>query len=146
MPEPHSHSSPLSVHDNNVYRYTVDCAGRSVLLHTCNQHREQQTFVDVVFRGVVAHHFEHVLKSNILFDIEEIDAANFVQQNAELFGRTWRYAWPLLDYEGQLDVLAEKIRLVPTKAFNICSSFGLSGWVLAERFELQLRGGKILDG
>ena len=58
-----------SVHDNFVYAYSVDCEGRRLVLHTAFRDRPPQEFTDVVFRDVVAHHFEHVLPGNILFDV-----------------------------------------------------------------------------
>jgi len=50
-----------SVHDNIVYAFSVDCEGRRLILHTALRDREPQGFTDVIFRDVVAHHFEHVL-------------------------------------------------------------------------------------
>ena len=66
--------SEPSVHDNIVYAYKVDCRHRLIVLHTAYRDREPQEFTDIVFKDVIAHHFEHVLQENILFDIEEAPA------------------------------------------------------------------------
>jgi hypothetical protein len=81
----------LSIHDNNVYAYFVDCANRRVVLHTSFRDREPHEFTDVIFSGVVAQFFEHVLPGNILFGIEEEDPKSLVEQCAELFQESWRH-------------------------------------------------------
>jgi hypothetical protein len=129
----------LSIHDNNVYAYFVDCANRRVVLHTSFRDREPHEFTDVIFSGVVAHFFEHVLPGNILFGIEERDAKSLVEQHAELFKESWRYDWPQVDYQGDLSVLENWLRDNSIRAFGIHSSYGLSGWVFAESSELVSR-------
>ena len=99
-----------SVHDNIVYAYTVDCEARRLVLHTVFRHREPNEFTDVVFREVVAHDFSHVLAGNILFDVGESDIATLILQNKELFAESWRYGWPPVDYNGDLNVLLKALR------------------------------------
>jgi len=118
----------LSVHDNSVYAYTVDCQGCRLTLHTEYRHHE---FTDVVFRDVLAHQFEHVLQGNILFDIQETDVAAFVAENKGLLAESWRYGWPPVEYHGDLDVLTALLKGSSVRAYTIGSSYGLSGWVLA---------------
>jgi hypothetical protein len=80
-----------SIHDNLIYAYSVLCSRRRIVLHT--EFRQgggasgpAAEHTDVVFDGVLAHHFE--------------------------------------------------------KAFEISSSYGLSGWVLAETMTLRERSGR----
>lgn len=120
-----------SVHDNVVYAYSVDCAGRRVVLHTAFQDREPQEFTDVVFHDVVAHHFEYVLAGNILFEVEEADIAAVVQDNAQLLADSWRYGWPPVEYQGDLIALVAALKASSVHAYEIGSSYGMSGWVLA---------------
>src|SRR5438105_7712303 len=91
-----------SVHDNFVYAYSVDCEGRRLVLHTAFRDREPHELTDVVFRDVVAHHFEHVLPGNILFGVEEADVGPLVRGNAGLLADSWRYGWRPVDYHGDL--------------------------------------------
>ena len=121
----------LSIHDNDIYGYTVDCEGRRLVLHTAFRDRAPIEYTDIVFGDVLAHHFEHVLAGNILFDIEESDIATLVQDNKDLFADSWRYGWPPVEYNGDLNRLAYALRAISTRAFTIESSYGLSGWVLA---------------
>jgi hypothetical protein len=120
-----------SVHDNIVYAYSIDCEARRLVLHTTFRDREPPEFTDVIFREVVAHHFARVLPGNILFDVEESDVAALVRENERLFADSWRYGWPPVEYDGDLNALVEALRTASVRAFSIGSSYGLSGWVLA---------------
>jgi hypothetical protein len=131
----------LSIHDNNVYAYFVDCSNRCVVLHTSYLGRDPHEFTDVIFSGVVAHFFEHVLPGNILLGIEEGNPKSLIEQFAGLFQKSWRYGWPIanLDYQGDLGVLDKWLRDHSIRAFKIASAYGMSGWVLAENHELVSR-------
>jgi hypothetical protein len=129
-----------SVHDNFVYAYSVDCEGRLLVLHTAFRDREPHEFTDIVFRDVVAHHFEHVLPGSIVFDVEESDLAALVRDNASLLADSWRYGWPPVEYGGDLSALESALKAASVRAFSIGSSYGLSGWVLAASCERVTRG------
>ncbi len=135
-----------SVHDNFVYGYSVDCERRRLVLHTAYKDREPHEFTDIVFRDVVAHHFEHVLPGNILFDVEEVDLTHLVRENAALFGQSWRYAWPPFEYDGDLELLIRLMQAASVRAYAIGSSYGLSGWVLAGSSERVARSAPIVVG
>jgi hypothetical protein len=130
----------VSVHDNLVYAYSVDCEGRRLTLHTAFRDREPHEFTDVVFVDVVAHLFEHVLPGNILFDVEEAEVDSVVRDNAALLADSWRYGWPPVEYDGKLDALIEALKAASVRAYVIGSSYGLSGWVLAGKCERVPRG------
>jgi hypothetical protein len=73
-----------SVHDNNVYAFAVLCEQRRIVLHTEYRDGGAEEYTDVVFDGVVAHHFEDVLEGNILFGVEEVILAG----NGYITGQT----------------------------------------------------------
>ena len=77
-----------SVHDNHVYSYKVDCEHKTLILHTAFRDKEAPEFTDIVFNIVLAHHFEHVLPGNILFDVEEIDPALIIRDHAAVFEKS----------------------------------------------------------
>jgi hypothetical protein len=128
------------VHDNHLYAYVVDCENQRIVLHTVFRDREPHEFTDVVFHGVCAHHFEQALPGNILFDVEEIDVDVLVRENASLFEASWRYAWPPIEYRGDLATLTAALRGASIRAYSVSSSLGLSGWVLARTCERYSRG------
>ena len=124
-----------SVHDNIVFGYSVDCAGRRLVLHTVFRDREPVEYTDIVFHEVFAHRFEHVLEGNILFDVSEVDVASFVQGEADMFAESWRYGWPPFGYDGNLSQLVRSMQAASARAFAVSSSYGLSGWVVARSSE-----------
>jgi hypothetical protein len=109
----------LSIHDNNVYAYVVDCEHDRLILHTSFLDSEIREFTDVVFTGVVAHFFEHVLPGNILFAIEQVELKSVIETYAELFKESWRYGWPLVDYKGDLGVLQNWLGDRSIRAFDV---------------------------
>jgi hypothetical protein len=131
----------LSIHDNDVYAYVVDCEHCRLILHTSYLDGESKEFTDVVFTGVVAHFFEYILSRNILFAIEEMEPKSVVEKYAEMFKESWRYGWPLLDYKGDLSVLQNWLGEHSIRAFDVQSSYGLSGWVLAAKCDFVSRTG-----
>jgi hypothetical protein len=130
-----------SIHDNIVYSYFVDCSRRQVKLHTSYNEKDACEYTDVLFSGVVAHLFENVLSGNILFGIYNVEPSDLVNANANLFKESWRYGWPLegFDYRGDLELLTQHLTQMSVRGFDISSSYGMSGWVLAERCEIIAR-------
>ena len=68
----------LSVHDNILYGYIVvsdqdQSRSYTIILYTEFLDRPPVEYTDIVFTGVVAHHFESELSNSILFDVEETD-------------------------------------------------------------------------
>jgi len=120
-----------TVHDNNVFAVTIECERGQRRLHTSYPTREPSERTDVVFKGVIAHQFQHMLPGNILFGIEEEDVESVVRENAELFQTSWRYGWPPIEYRADLRRLEEDLRVDGVRAFWISSPYGLTGWVLA---------------
>lgn len=138
--------SSISVHDNFIYVYTVDCKNQRIVLHTAYLDNEPHEWTDLVFRDVVAHHFEHVQTDNIIFDMEEDDLASVVNANADLFRDSWRYGWPSVEYAGDLQVLISQLQATSVRAFVINSSFGMHGWVLAGNCERVTRTEQVTVG
>ncbi len=126
-----------SIHDNNVYAYLVQCEQKRIVLHSEYKDGPSIEFTDVIFSGVVAHHFENVLNGNILFDITEVEIEQIVQRWADLFARRKNYAWPVV-YDTPEELISF-LNLQRIKGFEIGSSFGMTGWVLAENMELRER-------
>ena len=125
----------ISVHDNFVYAYVVDCEARRIVLHTEFRDREPREFTDVVFHDVVAHVFEHVLPANILLDVDEVDVGALVRANGPLLEGSWRWGWPPVEYRGDLEALVAALKAKSVRAYEVQGSYGMSGWVLAGRCE-----------
>ena len=135
-------SSEISVHDNVIYAYQVDCEGRRLILHTVFEDREPNEFTDVVFGNTIAHYFEHVLPGNILFDIEEVEVGAFVRDREEIFVDSRRYGWPPIEFDGDIESLVASLQATSAHAYLVNSSYGMSGWVLAGSCERLSRAGR----
>lgn len=87
---------------------------------------------DVVFEGVLAYYFENDTLGTIIFDIEETSAEQIYDDNAGLFERLKNYGWPALQYKSKDDLLA-RLQSEGYRAFGIASSYGMTGFVLANQ-------------
>jgi hypothetical protein len=139
-------STPISVHDNFIYAYALDCEGRRIVQHTHFRDGSANEYTDVIFTGVVAHHFEHVLSGNILFDVTEIPLRHLVTGSAALFAAGKAYGWPdgieYRDAEELIGILEGR----GAHGFEISSSYGMGGWVIARAMERRKRENRAMIG
>jgi hypothetical protein len=132
--------SELNVHDADVVGITIACEARRIILHTQWKHLDRIEYSDVVFDGVVGHHFESVLEGNILFDIDEVGLKDFLIREWTHFEAQRAFGWPdvraVWDSQEQLFDLLEARGI---HAFEIAASYGLSGFVLAQSVKQHYR-------
>jgi hypothetical protein len=125
----------LNVHDNLSYAHAVFSDLRRIVIHTEYCEVQPIEYTDVVFSGVVAHHFECSLAGNILNGIAETELESLVDDYEGLFRRLKNYGWPILtDYE-TLASLCRQLRAVGVRAYQVDSSLGLTGFVLRSSVE-----------
>lgn len=127
----------LSVHDNFLVSYEVLCEQREIRLHT--EFRDVALgapfeYTDVVFRGVFAYHFQQDTLMNIIFDIEEVAVTDILEKSQALFAAGRPYGWPRVEGSPQPNLEAY-LSANDVRGFEIASSYGLSGWVLAQSME-----------
>lgn len=123
--------SQRPIHDNNIYAFQVCCRKRRIALYTEFESGEAHEYTDIIFEGVVAHHFASVLSGNILFAIDEVNAAEIIDRWRDLFIEQKSFGWPEIEYDA-LDELSSILVARRVKGYVISSSYGLSGFVLAE--------------
>ena len=131
---------PPSVHDNNVYAYSVLCEERRIVLHTESYpYGNPRQHTDVHFTGVLAHYFADELQGNILSDVTEVDPEWVTAEWAGVFAERKNYGWPDgIEYR-EPDELPALLRQRNFRAYRVSSSYGLQGWVLAEAVEFRPR-------
>jgi hypothetical protein len=127
----------LSIHDNILYGYTVvsdhdQSRLYTITLSTAFLDRSPIEYTDIVFTGVVAHHFENEMPNSILFDVEETNFERIYEDAQELFERLKNYGWPPYAYTTADDLVAT-LKAKHIKAFAISASYGLDGWVWAKQ-------------
>ncbi|WP_429950873.1 hypothetical protein [Enterococcus sp. AZ101] len=71
---------------------------------------------------------------SIFFDLEKRPIENFFSENKELLIQGQRYAWPIM-YDS-LQELEVQIKNSSLHYHVLTSSYGLNGWILAERVDI----------
>jgi len=119
-----------SIHDSRVVSYEVVGEEGRIVLHTSRKEKESPQSIDVIFEGVLAYFFQHDNFGNILFGIEEVSLPELVEENASLFEEGSKYGWPGSWNDSSRSCLSY-FKGGDGRAFEITSSYGLSGWVIA---------------
>src|SRR5258708_7656406 len=133
-----------SVHDNWIYAQAVDHERCRIVLHTVYAHVEPPEYTDIIFEGVVVHHFEQQNVNdgknpgNVLFDVVETDPVFILDQYADLLARTKNYGWPMLEYHGHND-LASRLTEGGAKCFEVHGVCGIHGFVFAKSVKFRSR-------
>lgn len=130
-----------SIHDNRVVSYEVDGERRQIVVHTRFEDRDPVEHTDLIFEGVLADHFENDNFGNILFGVEEIPVAQLVVSYRSLFEDGAKYAWPG-PWNTSPEVSVQHFQSEAAKAFEISSSYGLAGWVVAKSYRARVNSGR----
>jgi hypothetical protein len=126
----------LSIHDDQLVSYDVQCEKRTITLHTEYRVEDKPTeFTNVVFEGVQGYHFENDAFGNIIFDVSNVPVEQFLaeygNEMSELYRMNGSPTWA-----ADLVSAPECLREQGIKAFILSSSLGLSGWVLAKEISI----------
>ena len=130
-----------SIHDSRVISYEVDGERRRIVLHTRFEERDLVEWTDLIFDGVLAYHFENDNFGNILFGLTEISIPQLVEGSRGLFDDGSKYAWPG-PWNESPDASVLYLESKGAKAFEISSSYGLCGWVVAASYRLEPTRGR----
>ncbi|MGH0797939.1 hypothetical protein ACQVTT_27940 [Bacillus mycoides] len=121
----------ISVHDNTIISYQVNLEKKEIRIQTLTELGKN---VYIVFSDVLAHLFKTQISNSIIFNIDEDPILDFFKKNKELLEQQKPYGWPT-DYE-DIKELEETLVKENYIYYNICASYGLSGWVLAKKLEI----------
>lgn len=127
-----------SVHDNKLVSYTVNEKSKQITLETIFDERIPVERTNITFNGVAAYHFkDHSLSlGTIIFGIEESNPNFLIGQQWEVFEKGRAYGWPGPWGESK-EKAADFFAKGKILGFQIDSSCGMNGWVLAERMEIK---------
>lgn len=123
-----------SVHDNHILAYTVSATEKRIVIETEYPHREPLERTNIVFDDVLAYHFERDLFGTIIFDFEEVDLCTFLKERAPMFEDGWRHGWPR-GWDKRKEEIEAYVTRLEMRAFELTSSYGMDGWVLAKRMK-----------
>lgn len=119
-----------SIHDYEIESYRVDFKKNTIILDiSYNQDKKQLIFYDVF-----CYRFYEEMPYSIFFDLEKRPIENFFSENKELLIKGQRYAWPIM-YDS-LQELEVQIKNSSLHYHVLTSSYGLNGWILAERVDI----------
>jgi len=135
----------MSLHDYWIYAQQVDHDAKCIVLHTLYPHCEPQEVIDVIFEDVLVHHFQTqqmatsaLYPSNVLFDIEEEDAATTVKRYWHAIARERNYGWPAQGWTS-MEELARILISQGHRSFHVHGTVGLDGFIFAKRMVLKPR-------
>ncbi len=133
-----------SVHDNHLVSYEVDGVAKRIVLHTEYAYGEEPfEKTDVVFEGVLDHHFRNPILPSIVFDVEEVEIQAILIRDKDLINEGHKIGgWPSFWRESG-DEMLEAISKSGCKMFEISSSYGLDGWVVAASCEFKPANKKV---
>jgi hypothetical protein len=125
-----------NIHDHSLLEYRVDLANRRITLVTLPEAARTQPNVRplmTMFEGREGHHFDRVSSGVIFLDIEEIALPEFLKNHeAELEEGSKAIGAPPW-WRGSVAEAETYLVGRGVRAFEIHSSYGFSGWVLATR-------------
>ena len=124
------------IHDNEITSYDVDILNKKIVLHTTYEVREVNESTDIIFEDVLTHCFDDVIYSNIIFSICDLEIEKFIEDYHEKLKDRKNMGWPIFyDDESQL---LQKLKDNNYKVFEIDSSLGLSGFVIAKSIAIDV--------
>jgi hypothetical protein len=127
----------LSIHDNLLVSYEVQCEARTIMLRTEYRVENEPTqFTNVVFKGVQGYHFENDAFGNVISGLEPIPLEQFLTENGAEISESYRMAGSPGPWAANLGTAVRYLREQGVQGFILHSSFGLSGWVLARELSI----------
>jgi hypothetical protein len=122
-----------SFHDYHLTGYEVDGRAREIRFHLAwlyAAEAEPRPNEDVIFTGVEDYFFEHDLGVNIVYAIQEVPLLEFLRTNEQQFQENAKWGRPRF-WSGEVIQTLEQLSAKGARSFELSSSYGLSGWVVA---------------
>lgn len=120
------------IHDYEIISYNVDVYNNKLQIFTEYSEEEKKS---ITFTGVLAHHFEHVIYRNILFDVTQVTIDCFINTKEKLLEESLRYGFPT--WSENIEELRTLLKKEQQKTFKIYSSLGLNGFVIAKEIFIE---------
>jgi hypothetical protein len=122
-----------SIHDNLLISYEVQCETRTITLRTKTSGKDEPTeFVNVVFIGVQGYRFENDAFGNIIFGLDIVSAERFLAEYSAEISESYRSSGSPGPWAANPESALAHLQKQGTHGFILSSSYGLSGWVLAQ--------------
>ena len=120
------------VHDSLLVAYSVDSSIGEIFLSVEPQYDSAPAPFTIHFSGAAAHSFETPHLPAILYGITQISAAELIRSEWPAIERGYKLGgWPG-PWASSLAAALAFLEASDLNGFQIESSFGLSGWILAK--------------
>lgn len=116
------------VYGRRVSSYTVVQDSQSVVLRLSTIVGNGPT-KDLVFKGVIAHHFSHYTQDSVLLSVEECPVARIMREFAEVFEQGISYGWPG-GWNTSMEACRERLDGYRCRSWLIIAKTGLRGFVI----------------
>jgi len=127
----------VSVHDNLLISYEVQCEARTIILRTEYRVKNEPTeFTNVMFKDVQGYHFENDAFGNIIFGFKTVPVEEFLAEYGPKISESFRAAGSPGPWAASLGTASGYLRERGIQAFILSSSYGLDGWVLAREMSV----------
>jgi hypothetical protein len=120
-----------NVHDAEINAYVVNLSNREITISL----QQNNASADIIFTNVFAHYFENELQGSTIFEISENNVSSFLKDNEKILRDRKKFCWPI--YYSDISELKQKLETERYIYYAIVSSYGLSGWVLAKKMDMQ---------
>jgi hypothetical protein len=125
------------VHDSLLVGYSVSSRSHEIVLSIDPHHGNAPRPFSIRFTGVAAHQFVYPHLPSILFAIDELPAEKWIRDKwTELVEGSRENGWPGFPVE-TVEEASEHLARESLLAFEVSSSYGLSGWVLAKALRVE---------
>jgi hypothetical protein len=125
-----------SLHDNFLASYEVNCETRQIKLYTKPDPRDPARREvrprTIVFNGVEGYQFENDAFGNIIFSLSAIPVEQLLADHGSRIAESHRMAGAPGPWAADLASAAQALTAMGIQAFDLSSSYGLSGWILAK--------------
>ncbi|MGM0219106.1 hypothetical protein [Enterococcus sp. AZ126] len=115
-----------SVHDYEITEYSMNFRTKKLTIEATLDDNSKK----IIFTDVLAYEFSDEIPYSTILDIDKIDIQNFFKNNKELLESKKNSGWPVI-YQ-TMEELEQKIQKEEVNYYILFSSYGMTGWILAQ--------------
>ncbi|MGX7149048.1 hypothetical protein [Enterococcus ureasiticus] len=119
-----------SLHDYEILNYNINFKNSLLTMDVTNEDSNKR----IEFVGAIAHQFSDEIPYSIILDLDELDMKHFFSSNKDLLEEKKNSGWPLIC--SSVEELEKMLQESDIRYYVLYSSYGMTGWVLAERVEI----------
>lgn len=119
-----------SLHDYEILNYNINFKNSLLTIDVTNDESNKR----IEFVGAIAHQFSDEIPYSIILDLDELDIKYFFSSNKDLLEEKKNSGWPLM--YSSVEELEKMLQESDIRYYVLYSSYGMTGWVLAEQVEI----------